>query len=121
MSIHSHIINYMPMCLSICICVFRALRFSLCTLDWIDIKHLCAYLSSFVILYLQIAVSLIQDRPGAMDFAESPVLQEFTKATDIRLSLRRTKTLQGHLMQLARQDPTVTRRVSTLAGLWMIY
>ena len=55
-----------------------------------------------------------------MDFAESPVLQEFTKATDIRLSLRRTKTLQGHLMQLARQDPTVTRRVSTLAGLWML-
>lgn len=55
---------------------------------------------------------MISDRPGANDFAGSPILQEFSKATDIRMSLRRTKTLQGHLMQLARQDPTVTRRVS---------
>ncbi|XP_067931597.1 laminin subunit alpha-like [Watersipora subatra] len=58
----------------------------------------------------EIIVSLVQDRPGATDFWNSPVLQEFTKATSVRLRLLRTKTLQGHLMQLQAQDPTVTRR-----------
>jgi len=40
------------------------------------------------------------------------VLQEWTRATNVRLRFLRTKTLLGHLMSVARQDPTVTRRVS---------
>ncbi|GFT24271.1 laminin subunit alpha [Trichonephila clavipes] len=58
----------------------------------------------------QIVVSLLNDRPNADNFSYSPVLQEWTKATDIRLRFLRTKTLLGHLMSVARQDPTVTRR-----------
>ncbi|PIK40931.1 putative laminin subunit alpha [Apostichopus japonicus] len=55
-------------------------------------------------------VSLVNDRPGADNFSYSETLQEWTKATNIRLRLLRTNTLLGHLMGLARQDPTVTRR-----------
>ena len=36
------------------------------------------------------------------------------RATSVRIRLLRTKTLLGHLMAKARQDPTVTRRVSLL-------
>ena len=60
----------------------------------------------------KIAVSLVRDRPGSTDFWQSSTLQDFTKATNIRLSLIKTKTLLGHLMQVQSQDPTVTRRVS---------
>ncbi|XP_035231169.1 laminin subunit alpha-like [Stegodyphus dumicola] len=61
----------------------------------------------------EIVVSLLNDRPNADNFSYSTVLQEWTKATDIRLRFMRTKTLLGHLMSVARQDPTVTRRVSS--------
>lgn len=58
----------------------------------------------------EIVVSLLNDRPSANDFYNSTVLQEWTKATNIRLRFLRAKTLLGHLMSVARQDPTVTRR-----------
>lgn len=58
----------------------------------------------------EIVVSLVNGRPGANNFSYSETLQEWTKATNIRLRLKRTNTLLGHLMGLARQDPTVTRR-----------
>ena len=46
-----------------------------------------------------------------MNFTHSAELQEWTRATDVRLRLLRTKTLLGHLMGKARGDETVTRRV----------
>ncbi|XP_018008782.1 laminin subunit alpha [Hyalella azteca] len=58
----------------------------------------------------EIVVSLLNERPSAKNFFNSTVLQEFTRATNVRLRLLRTKTLLGHLMSVARQDPTVTRR-----------
>ncbi|PIK43996.1 putative laminin subunit alpha-5-like [Apostichopus japonicus] len=60
----------------------------------------------------EIVVSLVNGRPGSGNFSYSETLQEWTKATNIRLRLQRTNTLLGHLMGLARQDPTVTRRSS---------
>lgn len=41
------------------------------------------------------------------------LLQEWTRATHIRLRLLKVKTLLADLLPLARQDPTVTRRVRT--------
>ncbi|KAM9718848.1 laminin subunit alpha-3-like isoform 1-T1 [Menidia menidia] len=58
----------------------------------------------------EIVVSLINGRPGSKNFTYSPVLQEFTKATNIRLRFLRTSTLLGHLISKAQKDPTVTRR-----------
>ncbi|XP_053562862.1 laminin subunit alpha-5 isoform X2 [Bombina bombina] len=58
----------------------------------------------------EIVVSLVNGRPGAMNFSYSPLLRNFTKATNIRLSFLRTNTLLGHLMGKALRDPTVTRR-----------
>ncbi|KAG2458283.1 LAMA3 protein, partial [Polypterus senegalus] len=58
----------------------------------------------------QIVVSLVNGRPGAKNFSYSPVLREFTKATNIRLRFLRTNTLLGHLISKAQRDPTVTRR-----------
>ncbi|XP_062872234.1 laminin subunit alpha-5 [Trichomycterus rosablanca] len=58
----------------------------------------------------EIVVSLVNGRPGAMNFSYSPDLREFTKATNIRLRFLRTNTLLGHLMGKALKDPTVTRR-----------
>ncbi|XP_058499238.1 laminin subunit alpha-5 isoform X1 [Solea solea] len=58
----------------------------------------------------EIVVSLVNGRPGAMNFSYSPVLRDFTKATHIRLRFLRTNTLLGHLMGKALRDPTVTRR-----------
>lgn len=66
---------------------------------------------------LQIVVSLVNGRPGAMNFSYSPLLRDFTKATNIRLRFLRTNTLLGHLMGKALRDPTVTRRVSL--GVWL--
>ncbi|ETE62974.1 Laminin subunit alpha-5, partial [Ophiophagus hannah] len=57
-----------------------------------------------------IVVSLVNGRPGAMNFSYSPLLRNFTKATNIRLRFLRTNTLLGHLMGKALRDPTVTRR-----------
>lgn len=59
----------------------------------------------------QIVVSLVNGRPGAMNFSYSPLLRNFTKATNIRLRFLQTNTLLGHLMGKALRDPTVTRRV----------
>ncbi|XP_076440495.1 laminin subunit alpha-like [Babylonia areolata] len=58
----------------------------------------------------EIVVSLVNGRPSAENFSNADVLQEWTKATDVQLRMLRTKTLLGHLMAVARQDPTVTRR-----------
>ncbi|XP_069740233.1 laminin subunit alpha-5 isoform X2 [Narcine bancroftii] len=58
----------------------------------------------------EIVVSLVNGRPGAMNFSYSPILRDFTKATNIRLRFLRTNTLLGHLMGKALRDPTVTRR-----------
>ena len=57
-------------------------------------------------------MSLVNNRPSANNFSYSQSLQEWTRATNVRLRLLRTKTLLGHLMAVAQQDPTVTRRVS---------
>uniref|UniRef100_A0A8V5GE64 Uncharacterized protein n=1 Tax=Melopsittacus undulatus TaxID=13146 RepID=A0A8V5GE64_MELUD len=59
----------------------------------------------------EIVVSLVNGRPGAMNFSYSPLLRNFTKATNIRLRFLQTNTLLGHLMGKALRDPTVTRRV----------
>ncbi|KAK6302715.1 hypothetical protein J4Q44_G00270700 [Coregonus suidteri] len=58
----------------------------------------------------EIVVSLINGRPGSKNFTYSPVLRDFTKATNIRLRFLRTSTLLGHLISKAQRDPTVTRR-----------
>uniref|UniRef100_A0A8C3NNQ5 Laminin subunit alpha 5 n=1 Tax=Cyanoderma ruficeps TaxID=181631 RepID=A0A8C3NNQ5_9PASS len=58
----------------------------------------------------EIVVSLVNGRPGAMNFSYSPLLRNFTKATNIRLRFLQTNTLLGHLMGKALRDPTVTRR-----------
>ncbi|XP_054482290.1 laminin subunit alpha-3-like [Anoplopoma fimbria] len=58
----------------------------------------------------EIVVSLVNGRPGSKNFTYSPVLQDFTKATNIRLRFLRTSTLLGHLIAKAQRDPTVTRR-----------
>lgn len=57
-------------------------------------------------------INLLENRPGKLNFSHSEVLQNFTRATNVRLRLLRTKTLHGHLMDVSRRDPTVTRRVS---------
>lgn len=51
-----------------------------------------------------------------MNFSYSPLLRDFTKATNIRLRFLRTNTLLGHLMGKALRDPTVTRRVRRRPG-----
>lgn len=58
----------------------------------------------------QIIVRLLTGRPSANNYFNSTVLQEWTRATNVRIRLLRTKNLLGHLMSVARQDPTVTRR-----------
>uniref|UniRef100_A0A665UIL9 Laminin subunit alpha 3 n=1 Tax=Echeneis naucrates TaxID=173247 RepID=A0A665UIL9_ECHNA len=58
----------------------------------------------------EIVVSLVNGRPGSNNFTYSPVLRDFTKATNIRLHFLRTSTLLGHLISKAQRDPTVTRR-----------
>ncbi|KAL2097309.1 hypothetical protein ACEWY4_006516 [Coilia grayii] len=58
----------------------------------------------------EIVVSLVNGRPGSRNFTYSPVLQDFTKATNIRLHFLRTSTLLGHLISKAQRDPSVTRR-----------
>ncbi|XP_075877558.1 laminin subunit alpha-3-like isoform X2 [Nelusetta ayraudi] len=58
----------------------------------------------------EIVVSLVNGRPGSKNFTYSPVLQDFTKATNIRLRFLRTTTLLAHLISKAQRDPTVTRR-----------
>lgn len=57
---------------------------------------------------------MVNNRPSAKNFSNSDVLQQWTRATNVRLRLLRTKNLLGHLMALSRQDETVTRRVRIL-------
>lgn len=59
----------------------------------------------------EIPVMLLNNRPSANNYFNSLVLQEWTRATNVRFRFYRTKNLLGHLMSVARQDPTVTRRV----------
>ncbi|XP_046433556.1 laminin subunit alpha [Neodiprion fabricii] len=58
----------------------------------------------------EIPFSTLTDRPSANHYFNSSVLQEWTRATNVRFRFLRTKNLFGHLMSVARQDPTVTRR-----------
>eukprot|EP00102_Acyrthosiphon_pisum_P016424 XP_008187385.2 PREDICTED: laminin subunit alpha [Acyrthosiphon pisum] len=58
----------------------------------------------------EIFVKLLSNRPSANNFFNSYALQEFTRATNVRFRLLRVKNLLGHLMSVARQDPTTTRR-----------
>ncbi|KAL5291286.1 epi-1 family protein [Megaselia abdita] len=58
----------------------------------------------------EIPIMLLNNRPSAQNYFNSTALQEWTRATNIRIRLLRTKNLLGHLMSVARQDPTVTRR-----------
>ncbi|WAR24784.1 LAMA-like protein [Mya arenaria] len=58
----------------------------------------------------EIFVSLVNGRPNANNFSYADDLKDFIKATNVRLRLIRTKNLLGHLMAVANQDPTVTRR-----------
>jgi len=58
----------------------------------------------------EVIVPLVKGRPGADNFSYAAVLQEWSKATNIRLRFLRTKTLLGHLMEVTEEDPTVTRR-----------
>ena len=57
-------------------------------------------------------VSLLNNRPSATNFFNSTVLQEWTKATNIRFRLLRPKTLLGQWINFARNDFTLTRRVT---------
>ncbi|XP_015117099.1 laminin subunit alpha [Diachasma alloeum] len=58
----------------------------------------------------EIPISILNNRPSASHYFNSTVLQEWTRATNVRFRFLRTKNLLGHLMSVARQDPTVTRR-----------
>lgn len=60
----------------------------------------------------EIPIRLLNNRPSANNYFNSTVLQEWTRATNVRFRFYRTKNLLGHLMSVVRQDPTVTRRVS---------
>lgn len=65
----------------------------------------------------KIPVMLLNNRPSANNYFNSTLLQEWTRATNVRVRLLRTKNLLGHLMSVARQDPTVTRRVRSFYSL----
>ncbi|XP_015602424.1 laminin subunit alpha [Cephus cinctus] len=58
----------------------------------------------------EIPISILNNRPSAKHYFNSTLLQEWTRATNVRFRFLRTKNLLGHLMSVARQDPTVTRR-----------
>lgn len=60
----------------------------------------------------EIPISILNNRPSAKHYFNSTLLQEWTRATNVRFRFLRTKNLLGHLMSVVRQDPTVTRRVS---------
>ncbi|XP_014485447.1 PREDICTED: laminin subunit alpha isoform X2 [Dinoponera quadriceps] len=58
----------------------------------------------------EIPISILNNRPSAKYYFNSTLLQEWTRATNVRFRFLRTKNLLGHLMSVVRQDPTVTRR-----------
>lgn len=69
----------------------------------------------------EIPISILNNRPSAKHYFNSTLLQEWTRATNVRFRFLRTKNLLGHLMSVVRQDPTVTRRVSDFAYDFSIY
>ncbi|CAD6197231.1 unnamed protein product [Caenorhabditis auriculariae] len=59
----------------------------------------------------EMVIRILEHRPSSLQFATSEALQNFTRATNVRLRLLGTRTLQGHLMDMNEwRDPTVTRR-----------
>lgn len=71
----------------------------------------------------EIPISILNNRPSSNYYFNSTLLQEWTKATDVRFRFIKTNNFLGHLMsdgQLIRQDPTVTRRVSILIQIKII-
>uniref|UniRef100_A0A0N4ZLJ9 Laminin subunit alpha n=1 Tax=Parastrongyloides trichosuri TaxID=131310 RepID=A0A0N4ZLJ9_PARTI len=59
----------------------------------------------------EIYINLLENRPGRHNFSNSLLLQEFARATNVRLRLLSVATLHGNLMDIHRtNDPTVTRR-----------
>lgn len=68
----------------------------------------------------EIPISILNNRPSAKHYFNSTLLQEWTRATNVRFRFLRTKNLLGHLMSVVRQDPTVTRRVSDIEMLFSI-
>ncbi|XP_045391266.1 laminin subunit alpha-5-like isoform X2 [Lemur catta] len=55
--------------------------------------------------------------PGAMNYSYSPLLRNFTKATNICLRFLRTNnTLLGHLMGKALRAPTVMHQDMSIGG-----
>ncbi|CAI5448656.1 unnamed protein product [Caenorhabditis angaria] len=59
----------------------------------------------------EMVIRILEHRPGSLKFATSEGLQNFTRATNVRIRLLGTRTLQGHHMETAQlKDPTVTRR-----------
>ncbi|CAJ0584396.1 unnamed protein product, partial [Mesorhabditis spiculigera] len=59
----------------------------------------------------EMVINLLEHRPQRTHFATSQVLQNFTRATNVRFRLLGVRTLQGHLVDLnEKNDPTVTRR-----------
>uniref|UniRef100_A0A8R1I6V3 Laminin-like protein epi-1 n=2 Tax=Caenorhabditis japonica TaxID=281687 RepID=A0A8R1I6V3_CAEJA len=59
----------------------------------------------------EMVIRILENRPSSKQFATSEALQNFTRATNVRLRLLGTRTLQGHLMDMNEwRDATVTRR-----------
>uniref|UniRef100_A0A1I7XHB3 Laminin EGF-like domain-containing protein n=1 Tax=Heterorhabditis bacteriophora TaxID=37862 RepID=A0A1I7XHB3_HETBA len=56
-------------------------------------------------------IKILEHRPSRNRFSSSEALQNFTRATNVRIRLLGTRTLHGDLMDLYEgSDPTVTRR-----------
>lgn len=55
-------------------------------------------------------VSLINDRPNIKNFSYSDTLQQWTRATNVRLRLLRPTTLHSHSFIHDSHDKSVTRR-----------
>ncbi|OQR73577.1 laminin subunit alpha-like [Tropilaelaps mercedesae] len=58
----------------------------------------------------EIHVPILTGRPSQENFSSSEALQEWSRATNIRLRLMRTKTLLADVLSVNQKDPTVTRR-----------
>ncbi|PIO58352.1 hypothetical protein TELCIR_20215, partial [Teladorsagia circumcincta] len=59
----------------------------------------------------EMVIKILEHRPNRFKFSSSEALQNFTRATNVRIRLLGTRTLQGRLMHLNdRRGPTVTKR-----------
>ncbi|CAF0941718.1 unnamed protein product [Rotaria sordida] len=58
----------------------------------------------------EMVVSLINDRPNIKNFSYSDTLQQWTRATNVRIRLLRPTTLHSHSIIHDSHDKTVTRR-----------